>query len=244
MYLKFALLLQLVLLYRRNFAVTFIFSGIIFALYIYVPHNEHFKEILDDVPKIKINQGYFINMDESTDRKARFLKNYNGTFKMERIPGVKVSIKKGVLGRGTYGCALAHSEAMHKVANSPEGWYLICEDDCVGDFSKLEENIILRNVVYRTSKQFINLGKYKWSTYSLSDINLCLQAYLITPRQAAKTRDRILSTIDGPKAVAVDELVVKMYRTPKYFGQEGDGSGCHVTLFDAVGPSDICKEGR
>lgn len=212
--------------------------------YVYVPRNKHFPYLDNTLPNIVIGKTYYINMDKSTERKHRFLAGYNGKSEIERVPGVVVEKQIGKLGKGTRGCALAHAKAMNEVAKYPSGWYMICEDDCVGDFSSLESNIILRNIVHRTSKQFINLGRYKFSPYSLSDINLCLQAYMLTPECAAKTRDIIVKNVDSPHALPVDELIVSLYRTPRYFGQSGDSSGCHVTLFDAFGPSDISSNGR
>lgn len=212
--------------------------------WVYIPRNKKFKVLDDTLPDVQIRGAYFINMDESKKRKERFLAAYNGQIPMQRIAGVKVESSIGRLGKGTRGCALAHAKAMKEVATKTSGWYLICEDDCVGDFSKLEHNIILRNIVSLTNKQFINLGRNRWSAYSLSDVNLCLQAYLITPAWASKTCDIIINSIDGPKALPVDELVVRLYRTPRFFGQSGDGSGCHVALFDALGESDITHMGR
>lgn len=214
------------------------------AAVVYIPRNEQFRELDRNLPNIVIKKAYYINMDKSTERRDRFIRGYNGRAPLERVSGVKVEKKVGRLGIGTRGCSLAHAKAMNEIAGQPDGWYLVCEDDCVGDFSTLEENIILRNIIHRTSKQFINIGRWKWTPYSLSDINFCTQAYLITPKQAAKTRDAIHANIDGPKALAVDELIIQMYRTPRFFGQSGDKSGCHVALLDAVGPSDITAMGR
>ena len=222
-----------------------VLSLIIFCLlWLHIPRNKHFLVLDKTLPHVKIHHAYFINMDKSTERRDRFLRNYNGKAPLSRIAGVQVDKQIGKLGKGTRGCALAHANAMNEVAKGPDGWYLICEDDCVGDFSKLEENIILRNIVHTTKKQFINLGRYKWSSYSLSEVNLCLQAYLITRSCAAETRDKIVQNIDTPKALPVDEFIVQLYRTPRYFGQSGDSSGCHVTLFDAAGESDIDAYGR
>ena len=213
-------------------------------LLILIPQNTHFKSLDLTLPNVPLKGAYYINLDKSVHRRTRFLAGYNGTLPIERVPGVKVEKKIGILGPGTRGCALAHCNAMSIIGKKEDGWYLVCEDDCIGDFSKLEENIILRNIVHKTSKQFINLGKYKWSSYSLSEVNMCLQAYMLTPACARKTVEEIMKTIDGPRAKPVDELIVKLYRTPRFFGQSGDGSGCHVRLFDAVGPSDIMENGR
>ena len=218
--------------------------AVLFVLFVYLPRNVHFRTLDSTLPPISIKGAFFINMDESKERRERFLLGYNGLAPLKRVSGVKVLKKTGILGKGTYGCALAHAKAMNEVSLQPAGWYLICEDDCVGDFSGLENNIILRNIISRTNKQFINLGRYKLSPYSLSDINLCLQAYLITPAHAARTRDLIIENVNGPHALPVDELVVKLYRTPRYYGQSGDSSGCQVAIFDAFGPSDIALNGR
>ena len=228
----------------RNLVFSFAVLIVIISLYAHVPRNKQFSRLETELPNVDIRGAYYINMDLSTDRKSKFLAGFNGNMPLERVPGVKVEKKIGRLGTGTRGCALAHAEAMNKVANKPKGWYLICEDDCVGNFKDLEKNVILRNIVHRTTKQFINLGRYRWSTYSLTEVNLCLQAYLLTPECASKTRREILNNIDSPKALPVDELIVKLYRTPKFIGQSGDGSGCHVRIFDAVGPSIITQHGR
>lgn len=219
-------------------------AAILLALYAFVPRNVHFRSLDETLPPVQINKAYFINMNESVERRERFLSKYNGSAPLERIEGVRVSQQIGKLGKGTYGCAAAHAKAMGEVAKQRDGWYLVCEDDCIGNFNELETHLILRNVVYKTKKQFINLGKYLWSSYSLSDINLCLQAYLITPKCAAYTKNKILENINGPSALPVDELIVRLFRTPRYPGQSGDGSGCHVTIFNAEGSSSIDLYGR
>lgn len=213
--------------------------------------NERFKT-LKNVPNIKISGSFYINMAKSTERNASFLSRFNGPLPLERIEGVEINYDPKYLKRGTYGCALAHANAMKIISQKPPGWYLVCEDDCYGDFSAVESNLVIRNIVFNTKKQFINLSKPNvpsnqfnsvcsnlrrtfektGSSHSLNHVCWSLTAYLITQSQAAKSFSFIMNSIDTPNAEAVDSILAKQFRKPRLFQPSGDNSGCNVSMFE------------
>ena len=212
--------------------------------------NETFK-LLKHVPNIKISGSFYINMARSIERNESFLARFNGPLPLERIEGVEIKHQTKYLKKGTYGCALAHANAMKIISQKPPGWYLVCEDDCYGDFSSIESNIIVRNIIFNTEKKFINLSKPSVPTdsfnsvcsklrydfendepgYSLNHVCWSLTAYLIHQSHAEKTYLYIMNSVDTQNAEAVDSITAKKYRKPRFFQPSGDNSGCNVSMF-------------
>lgn len=154
---------------------------------------------LEKHPEVEILKSFFINMEESVDRRESFLEAYNGD--IERVPGIRVGndVNTGKIGKGLYGCGLAHALLMQRIGDMPDGWYAVYEDDARGDFKGIGKNEIVRNIVARTEKQFINLsigGNGRRPAYSLNFVYNCMFAYLVTPLGARVTSALILKYLD------------------------------------------------
>lgn len=202
--------------------------------------NETFSS-LEDHPQVKIQRSFFINMEESEDRRDSFLAAYDG--EIERVPGIRVGpeIDTGKLGRGAYGCGLAHALLMQRIGDMPHGWYAVYEDDARGDFKGIPSNMIVRNIVARTQKQFINLSiSGVRPEYSLNFVYNCMFAYLVTPLGARTTSELILKYLDKE---ACDGTTDVHLRNPLFL--RGNGMGCFVRLMKtSEDPSDIERLGR
>lgn len=195
-------------------------------------------QLLEDHPTISIVQAYFINMDTSVARRECFLATYDGP-PIARVPGVLVDegVDTGKIGRGAFGCAMAHANILRSIGDSVDGWYLVCEDDARGDFHGVMDNPIVCNIAARTDKQFINLT-YEPTRYSY-DLNVVHEgtvAYLVQPTCAKLLSMRI---VDNIRKYPCD------YVTQLYLDRKGNSMGCHVNLIGYEGlDSDIAVLGR
>ena len=182
-------------------------------------------------------------MDESVERRDSFLAAYDGD--IERVPGIRVGdINTGRIGKGLYGCGLAHALLMQRIGDMDEGWYGVFEDDARGDFKGIGANRIVRNIVARTSKQFINLsngGNGQRPEYSLNFVYNCMIGYLITPLGARTTSALILKNLDKQACDAITDVYLRNPLPPF----PGNGIGCYVKLIGVSGsPSVIESFGR
>lgn len=204
--------------------------------------NETFPS-LEEHPPVAIAKAFFINMVESEDRRDSFLEAYDGD--IEHVPGIRVGpdVNTGKIGKGSYGCGLAHAMLMQRIAEMPGAWYAVFEDDARGDFKAIATNTIVRNIAARTNKQFINLSgaNHKLPSYSLNFVYNCMFAYLITPAGARTTSDLILKYLDRE---ACDGTTDVHLRNPLH-PFPGNGMGCFVRLMTVSGaPSVIGQLGR
>ena len=99
----------------------------------------------------KIKEINYINLDIEKERNNDFLNNYKNhslNIKINRFNGIIVKnngipifryTNTGLLTRGEKGASLSHMELLKRVSKKKNGWYLICEDDCKGNFQKIEE---------------------------------------------------------------------------------------------------------
>jgi hypothetical protein len=151
------------------------------------PTQQVFSDLQFQLPSVDIKGAFYINLDTSVNRKEKFLEMYNGPLPLNRIEGVRAEKGTLLVKKGTYGCTLAHMNAVKEVADKLTGWWCIFEDDCVGDFSKIPNNLYIKNIVHRTQKAFINLSAHKNNEeYSLSRVHFHANAYLVKAEKAAE----------------------------------------------------------
>jgi hypothetical protein len=108
----------------------------------------------------------------------------------------------------------------------------------------LNKNLILRNIIWRTKKQFINLftkNDKNNQKYSLNSIGESTVAYLITAKKAKKAYNLIINMLEN-NPIPIDFLYNSSFREKTLFNLQGDGSGCSVShFFQASGASDLDK---
>jgi hypothetical protein len=185
-------------------------------------------------PPVKIQATYFINMDQSVERKEAFIKQFHdtkGPLPLVRFPGVLVTDPK-IKNRGDYGCTLAHVQCLKTIALQHLGWYLVCEDDGHGDYGSISTNTAVKEIVSQTSKKFINLstqlynGKVEATGHSLSKVLNRATAYLIHSSIAQNLAESVEKTA---KTIIVDVKFSSLLREPRLFVR-GNGLGAFVGL--------------
>lgn len=103
------------------------------------------KNNLSNLPKI-----YYINMDEAVDRNNYMIDMFKkaGITNYERSVGRKATrTRHKLLSTTQYGCVIAHMDAICKVANGPDEYALILEDDI---------NLLVSKYWHFTWKEFID----------------------------------------------------------------------------------------
>lgn len=192
-------------------------------------------------PRVDIKASYFINMDRSVDRRESFIRKFNesgGPQPLIRSPGVLIE-DKTISKPGDYGCSLAHSNCLRTVSENDEGWYLICEDDGVGDFGSIQHNLFVRTIVHQTNKVFINLssqiyqGRLLVSGHSLSKVHARLTAYLIHSSYALELSNIVRNRA---KTLLVDLVTADLLKESRFFNKNCNGKGAFVGIIDP--PSD------
>lgn len=130
----------------------------------------------------KIKEIYYINVEFERDRNLIFLENYNKNsleIPIYRIKGIVPHKGNGKLSLGELGCALSHIKVMKKISLKPPGWYLVCEDDCSGNFKLIEDKIKIVTKLH-PFVNFINLHSPYKIPFSPGTGSL-MTGYLITP---------------------------------------------------------------
>ena len=100
---------------------------------------------------LHINELYYINLDSEKERNTDFINNFkkfNLNIPIYRMSGIVP--KKGYknISRGEKGCSLSHIKILKHISQKKNGWYLICEDDCVGNFNLIgRKTKIIRNLL-------------------------------------------------------------------------------------------------
>lgn len=132
-----------------------------------------------------IRKVYYINLDKNKERKKEFEKRYyknpiviKNIIPLQRVSGVLVDKlpNNTKIGKGQYGCSLAHLKILKHIATKKKkGWYLICEDDCVGNFSLLPKK--LNYVNYLPFINSVNLGGLIEIKELLEKININIDSY-------------------------------------------------------------------
>ena len=187
-----------------------------------------------------IRKVYYINLEKNKRRKINFEKNYYNNpivnkkiIPLQRVSGVLVdklppNIK---IRKGQYGCSLAHLKILkHISTKKKKGWYLICEDDCTGNFSIIPKKLNFVNylpfinavnlgglieVKEIFEKININIGSYNVPFPFGFGVNL--HGYLVTPEGANKMYNIIKKTVlEVPCDVALINSV-SMYFTSFHF---------------------------
>lgn len=85
-----------------------------------------------------INELYYINVDSEKERNNDFINNYkkfNLNIPIHRISGIVPKKSYKNVSKGEIGCSLSHIKILQCISQKKNGWYLICEDDCVGNFN-------------------------------------------------------------------------------------------------------------
>ena len=154
-------------------------------------------------PNVKIEKMYYINLNESVERNKQFLENYkkyNTKIPFERFSAIKSTKAVNKVKKGELGCSLSHMVILDKISKSKPGWYLVCEDDCVGDLNSISTNIYLRNIIkYRREKKYINLftrePEFKDKKYDLNITGWNTSSYIVTPEGANIAKNIIRNNI-------------------------------------------------
>ena len=129
-----------------------------------------------------INELYYINVDSEKERNNEFINNYkkfNLNIPVHRVSGIVP--KKGYknISKGEKGCSLSHIKILKCISRKKNGWYLICEDDCVGNFNLIgEKTKLIRNLFPFIG--VINLFSEK-TTNNGFGFNTCTSCYLVKP---------------------------------------------------------------
>jgi hypothetical protein len=190
---------------------------------------------VQDGPDVEIKKTFYINMDKSVKRNEEFLQEYNAPWPLVRIPGVVATSKIGSLSKGCVGCTMAHANALQALVDSVskdgEGWYLICEDDCVGDFQQIATNSFVKTIVNTTDKKMINLSKIVGEpSHSLNRVKLRLRAYLVHSSFAQELKQIILDKMND--SWLVDRTTSRYLKEPRFPFYYGNGQGSYVNLMD------------
>jgi GR25 family glycosyltransferase involved in LPS biosynthesis len=130
-----------------------------------------------------IQSVHYINIGSDVSRKNAFLENFalNGLdCPLHRVEGVVPESGIGFMGRGEYGCAMSHIKVLETISKQPDGWYLVCEDDCTGDFRQIEKKTNWIRT-YHPLIQYINLRPIPFSTNFCPGTRAGMVAYLVTP---------------------------------------------------------------
>ena len=219
---------------------------ILFLIILFSDNNNRvFKSLDENLNDLKIEKAFVISLPNSK-RRQRFLNDYNCHIPLEIVDGVIVDFKHKFIEKATYGCTLAHVKTLELISKQKEGWYLVFEDDAKDDFSKIQSNIYVKNIIHKTKKSFINLSLStlndeivkNYPDYSLNFVGWQLTAYLIKQEKALELSKRIKTYADQ-RGYPVDTTTALTCseRTFKNFWR-GDDSGCRVNLIGHVGKSD------
>lgn len=152
-----------------------------------------------------IKEVYYINLDSSTKRNKNFKENYtkhslgpnvpvtriSGVFLMEEPKELsKQNLRQSrKIQKNEVGCSLSHIKTLDIISKKKDGWYLVCEDDCIGDFKKMQKKIkhYMRIFPHVSAINIIpyNIGRkipfqYHWSP----GWGICTSSYIIKPRGA------------------------------------------------------------
>lgn len=200
------------------------------------------EQLSKPFPPVEIKGSYFINMDRSIERKLKFAKMFretNGPLPLVRVPGVLVDKKdKNIKYPGNYGCAMAHSNCLELIYNNTEGWYLVCEDDGIGNFGAISQNSAIRAIVAETDKKFINLSIQKYDNkeiskgHSLSLVHGRTTSYLVHSSYAKDLCELIRKNqFNSSKHDGVDILLANTLKEPR-IRKIGNGKGAFVGIID------------
>jgi hypothetical protein len=204
------------------------FTGF-FIFGLHHPPQQTFNELQYNLPPVDIQGAFFINLETSKERKQKFLDNYNGPLPLIRVNGVRSKTGTILVKKGTLGCTLAHKNAIKEVANKKTGWWCVFEDDCVGDFNSIKDNIFVKNIVHRTNKSFINLSAHTHGeTYSLSRVHFHANAYLVNAEKAIE----IVNIIDKHKWKYVIDTIFSMALSSPTYYNNGNNMGSYVNLLE------------
>ena len=207
-----------------------IFRGELFAE---APFNKKLTNIDEEAPEPEIEHVFYINMDESVKRKQQFLDNYNAPWPLTRIPGVRKTGKNA----GTIGCTLAHTKALFAVHNDAknkaiEAWYLICEDDCIGNLKDIVKNKFVKTIIKNVKeKKLINLSRTSSESHSLNSVNCRLTAYLIHSSFALELKHLIAEKL-SKNGWIVDKTTSRLLKSPMFFYPKANNRGCYVNLIE------------
>ena len=136
------------------------------------------------ITDFNINEIYYINLDSEKERNEKFINNYKNNslnIPVHRISGIVSESGNDKLTKGELGCALSHIKTLNKISNKKKGWYLICEDDCTGDFRTIKPKI--ENII-KLHPFLMHINLYSPNNYikfSPSIGACCMTAYLVTP---------------------------------------------------------------
>ena len=144
----------------------------------------------------------FINLDRDEDRKASFLENYakHGIANVtpERFPAILATgVPPGAKVKlGEYGCSLSHVAVLGDIASGKkgDGWHLVCEDDCRGDFDALTAKYLKPVAVAMPWVSAINLYCQR-NRRPLLHFGTSTVAYLVKPKTAAIMQSIIKANI-------------------------------------------------
>jgi GR25 family glycosyltransferase involved in LPS biosynthesis len=135
----------------------------------------------------------YINLDRDEDRKASFLENYKkhsiaATIAPERFPAIlATAVPPGAKVKlGEYGCSLSHAAVLGAIASGKkgDGWHMVCEDDCRGDFDALTAKYLKPVAVAMPWASVINLYCQR-DRSPLLHFGTSTVAYLVKPKAAA-----------------------------------------------------------
>ena len=142
-----------------------------------------------------IKEVYYINLDSSTERNKNFIENYKKyslgpNVPVTRISGVflKENPKQSILKKNEVGCSMSHIKTLDIISKKKDGWYLVCEDDCIGDFKKMQKKVkhYMRIFPHVSAINIIpSISQLAWIKYDWSPgWGLSTVCYLIKPRGA------------------------------------------------------------
>jgi len=235
-------------------------AGGVTAAYYFVlniQENSDPKLILNaEAPAIQVKGIWYINLDESTERDKAFLENfhrYNVDIPLHRFSAIKPATCNKSVKKGALGCSLSHIGVLDIISVAEPGWYLVCEDDAIGDFNLIGSNIYIRNIILtHPEKKIINLYTQEMDKinntydlynrdYNLKIMGINMSSYIVTPEGARLARDIIRKNLDKNHAIMplCDETRVATLARP------GNGIGAYVKLLSISGlASDIDRLGR
>lgn len=129
----------------------------------------------------KIQEVYYINLDISKKRNIDFLDNYNKhslNVPLHRISGIAPKSGNDGLRKGQLGCALSHIKILDEISKKPKGWYLVCEDDCSGNFKLIEQKV---KKVIKTHPFIMHINLYAPKKIITLGASTRMTGYLVTP---------------------------------------------------------------
>jgi hypothetical protein len=131
---------------------------------------------------LEIEYLFYINLKDEKIRNKVFIENYNKYgkhIKLKRIDGIISNNFSNNVTKGEKGCALSHMKVLKMISKKKNGWYLVCEDDCIGNYQQIEEKTrLVRNVLPFVGAINLYNNRKKTSGFGL---NICLTSYLVRP---------------------------------------------------------------